>query len=111
MRSCRNRWGIVFAGMMAAGIVACNAVAEPALPGDLARILFVKRFAFDANHYYTEYINSTWMPGGNVCVLDLKTGAVQDLVPHMASGVFGRFDLSFDASRIVFDWKSGAQEG
>ncbi len=111
MTSFRNRRGNVFAGLMAFSIVACNAFAEPALPGDVERILFVKRFAFDANHYYTEFINSTWMPGGNVCVLDLKTGAVQDLVPHMATGVFGRFDLSFDASRIVFDWKAGAQDG
>lgn len=29
----------------------------------------------------------------------------------MAGGIFGRFDLSFDASTIVFDWKSSADEG
>lgn len=78
---------------------------------DLDEVIFVKRFTYDANHYYTEFINSTWMPGGNICVLDLKTGAVRELLPQMAGGVFGRFDLSFDARRVVFDWKPGPQEG
>ena len=74
-------------------------------------LLFVKRFTYDSNHYYTEFINSTWQPGGNLCVLDLKTGAVRELVPQLQGGVFERFDLSFDAQRVVFAWKAGPQVG
>jgi len=39
------------------------------------------------------------MPGGNLCVLDLKSGKVRDLLPQMTNGVFERFDVSFDAKR------------
>jgi len=75
------------------------------------RIVFVKRFTYDANHYYTEYINSTWRPGGNLCILDLKTGSVDELVPQLNGGVFERFDVSFDARKLVFAWKAGPNLG
>jgi hypothetical protein len=78
---------------------------------DFDRLLFVRRFTYDANHYYTEYINSTWMPGGNLCVLDLRDGSVRDLVPELQGGVFERFDLSFDARKAVFAYKRHPQEG
>ena len=45
----------------------------------LDKIVFVKRFTYNANHYYTEFINSRWMPGGGLCVLDLKTGNVREV--------------------------------
>ncbi|MCX6901094.1 MAG: hypothetical protein NT105_20665 [Verrucomicrobia bacterium] len=75
------------------------------------KILFVKRFTYNSNHYYTEFINSTWQPGGNLCILDLKTGRVRELVPQLKGGVFERFDLSFDARRVVFAWKKAPLEG
>ncbi|NLC79701.1 MAG: hypothetical protein GX748_00800, partial [Lentisphaerae bacterium] len=81
------------------------------MPADVEKILFVKRFTYNSNHYYTEFINSSWMPGGNLCVLDVKTGNVRDLVPELSSGVFERYDLSFDATRVVFAWKKGPQDG
>lgn len=75
------------------------------------KILFVKRFTYNSNHYYTEFINSTWQPGGNLCILDLKTGAVREVAPQLKGGVFERFDLSFDARRVVFAWKKAPLEG
>ncbi|MBI5684219.1 MAG: hypothetical protein HZC54_03995 [Verrucomicrobia bacterium] len=75
------------------------------------KVLFVKRFTYNSNHYYTEFINSTWQPGGNLCILDLKTGAVRELAPQLKGGVFERFDLSFDARRVVFAWKRAPLEG
>jgi hypothetical protein len=75
------------------------------------KIIFVKRFTYNGNHYYTEYINSRWMPGGNLCILSLKTGEVEELVPSMTGGVFGAFDVSFDARRIVFAWKAAPDTG
>ena len=38
------------------------------------KILFVRRNTYSSNHYYTEHINSRWMPGGNICTFDVKTG-------------------------------------
>ncbi|MCF7957245.1 MAG: hypothetical protein K9M57_02220, partial [Phycisphaerae bacterium] len=78
---------------------------------DFDKIVFLKRLTYSANHYYTEYINSQWTPGGNLCVLSLKDGSVQEIVKELKGGVFGRFDLSFDAKKVVFDWKGEAQEG
>jgi len=78
---------------------------------DFDKILFVKRFKYQSNHYYTDFINSRWMPGGNLCIMDLKSGKVTELVKELKGGIFGRYDLSFDAKRIVFCWKKGAQEG
>ncbi len=74
-------------------------------------IIFVKRFKYNSNHYYTDFINSKWMPGGNLCILNLKTGKVREIVKELKGGVFGRYDLSFDAKRIVFCWKTAWQEG
>ncbi len=78
---------------------------------DFDKIIFVKRFKYLSNHYYTDFINSPFMPGGNLCVLDLKTGEVREIVKELKGGVFGRYDLSFDAKRVVFCWKPAWQEG
>jgi hypothetical protein len=78
---------------------------------DFDEIVFVRRYTYNSNHYYTEFINSTWKPGGNLCILSLKAGAVRELVPQLKNGVFERFDLSFDAKKVVFAWKCAPQEG
>lgn len=75
------------------------------------KIVFVKRFTYNSNHYYTEYLNSRWMPGGNLCVLSLKTGEITELAPSLSGGVFGAFDISFDAKRIVFAYKASERTG
>lgn len=78
---------------------------------DFDKVVFVKRFTYTANHYYTQHLNSDWTPGGNICTYDLKTKKVVELVPELKGGVFGRFDLDYDASHIVFAWKKGFWEG
>ena len=74
-------------------------------------IVFIKRFTYNSNHYYTEYLNARWKPGGGLFVLSLKDGSVRQLASELEGGVFGRFDISFDARRIVFDWKRSSDEG
>jgi len=78
---------------------------------DFGKLLFVKRFKYQSNHYYTDFINGCSKFGGNLCVLDLKSGEVIDLIPEMKEGIFGRFDLHFNADRIVFAWKAEREEG
>ena len=78
---------------------------------DFEKLLFVKRFKYQSNHYYTDFINGCSRFGGNLCVLDLKSGDVIDLIPEMKEGIFGRFDLHFDADKIVFAWKKEREEG
>ena len=102
----------------------CSAAADSATSGrdailkklkdasaGLDRVVFVKRITYTANHYYSEYKNGAWLPGGNICVLSLKDGSVREIVTGLKGGVFGRFDLSFDAKKIVFDWKKAYGEG
>jgi hypothetical protein len=74
-------------------------------------IVFIKRYTYDANHYYTEYLNSRWKPGGGIFVLSLKDGSLRQVASELEGGVFGRFDLSFDAETILFDWKRSIDEG
>ena len=78
----------------------------------ITELLFIRRLTFDGDHIYTEYVNSRWMPGGGLCVLNLETGEVREIIPEFTrNGVVGWFDLSFDAQRIVFDFKPGPLEG
>jgi len=74
-------------------------------------IVFVERINYQSNHYYTDYINGGFFPQGNICVFDLKSGTTREIVKGLSGGVFGRFDLSFDAKRLVFAWKKSGGEG
>jgi len=74
-------------------------------------VLFIKRVPYTASHYYTEYLDSRWTPGGGIFVLSLKDGSIRQLAASLKGGIFGRMDLSFDARKVVFDWKRSADEG
>ena len=81
---------------------------NPLLRG--AEILFVKRYTYNSKHYYDDFQHiSRW--GGNLCVLSLADGRVRELVPQLAGGIFDRYDLSFDARRIVFGYRRPQPEG
>jgi len=75
-------------------------LAHPALKFD--RLLFVKQRARSFSTYTGHLAKGD--PGGNLCVLSPVSpdGNVTELVPELDNGVFGRFDLSFDATKIVF---------
>jgi len=75
------------------------------------KLLFVKRYTYQSSHYYTEFIDGCLHFGGNLCVLSLDDGSVTELVPQLREGIFGRYDLSFDATRIVFGYKARPGEG
>ena len=77
----------------------------------IEEILFIKRFTYTSSHYYTEYIDSRWTPGGGIYALSLTDGSVRCLTSGLPGGVFGRMGLSFDATRVVFDWKRSSDEG
>jgi len=78
---------------------------------DFDKLLFIKRQTYHSSHFYTDFIDGCTRYGGALCVLDLKTGKVTDLVPEMKDGIFGRFDLHFTATKLVFDWKKSEREG
>ena len=78
---------------------------------DFDKIVFIKRQTFHSSHFYTDFIDGCSRYGGNLCILDLKSGKVTDLIPEMKDGIFGRFNLHFSAKKIVFDWKKAPKEG
>ena len=86
-----------------------NLLKNPLFGAD--KLLFIKRYTYHSSHFYTDFIDGVGNFGGNLCVLDLKTGEVTDLVPEMKEGIFGRFDLHFSAKKVVFDWKKAPREG
>lgn len=78
---------------------------------DFDKLVFVKRYTFNSSHFYTDFIDGCGRFGGNICILSLKDGTVTELLPEMAKGIFGRYDLSFDGRKIVFGWKRSIPEG
>ena len=62
------KWPATLIGLLGLGAALGGAAdlagGGPALGFD--QVLFVKRQAYNANHYYTEYISSAWKPGGNL---------------------------------------------
>jgi hypothetical protein len=85
--------------------------AKALLARGVRELLFVRRFTLTSSHVYTEFVDARWNPGGSLCLLDLESGAVKELTPEeMRKGVINRFDLSWDARRVVFDYKGGPRE-
>ena len=104
--------------LLAATLLASPTAAAPAKqaldklkPFGFDRIVFIRRNTCTSDHYYTDHINDRSAPGGNLCVLNLADGTVKELVPELKGGWLGRFDISFDARRIVFGWKKAKNEG
>jgi hypothetical protein len=59
-------------------------VAAQKLPTNVGKVLSSKRFTYNSNHYYTEFINSAWMPAA-VSGVRRKNGEVHELAPELAS--------------------------
>jgi len=70
------------------------------------KLLFVKRMTNAPGHIYEDHRAGRTM-GGNLCILSPVTpnGRVTEIAPQLAGGIFGRFDLSFDARRVVFAYR------
>jgi hypothetical protein len=70
------------------------------------KLLFVRRMTDTSGHIYEDHYGGKVM-GGNLCILSpvAPDGKVTEIAPQLTGGRFGRFDLSFDAKRIVFTYK------
>ena len=81
---------------------------HPALKFD--KLLFVKRMTRNASVYTGHRAHGS--PGGNLCILSpvSQDGKITELVPELAGGVIGRFDLSFDATKVVFCYSNGPEK-
>lgn len=83
-------------------------LAHPLLNFD--KLLFLKRTSWGYCHTYaSQHVTSM---GGSLCVLSPVSpeGKVTSLVPELDGGLFDRFDLSYDAKKVVFGYKKGTNE-
>ncbi len=78
-------------------------LAHPAMKFD--KLLLLKRPATGYGHTYADQHGKEI--GGSLCVLSPVTpdGQVTPLVPELDGGLFDRFDLSFDAKKVVFSYR------
>ena len=74
------------------------------------KIVFARRQTYSPGWYYADFMYAHRF-GGNLCILDLKTRSVTDVVPSMKDGIFDRYDVSFDAKKLVFGYKARQGEG
>lgn len=78
---------------------------------DTKYVLFIKRPTFQSSHYYTDFIDGCVFFGSELCLLNLEDGSVKSLVPALREGIIGRCNLSFDAKKVIFDYKAKIGEG
>ena len=86
---------------------AVRRIALNGLGGSSDRLLFVERRTYRSSHIYTDYFDGLPASGGGLCILSpiAPDGKITSIAPSLSDGIFGRYDLSFDARRIVFAWK------
>jgi hypothetical protein len=87
------------------------------------KILFIKRPTFASDHFYDDFINGCgtkqFRTDNGIYILDLRRRTVKPVITATdmkgktgsENGVFYGFDLSFDAKRVVFDYKPSIEEG
>ncbi len=100
-----------------------NPGAAPAAvsPGELGfeEILFVKRKPYSSDHYYTDINNGTspdrFLPENGIYIYDLRTRTERPVVTAASlpggKGFIGKISLSFDARKILFDFRQTPASG
>jgi hypothetical protein len=75
-------------------------LAHPLLKFD--KLLFLKRHGWGSSHVYNNYGGGG--KGSSLCILSpvVAGGTVTEVAPQLTEGLFGQFDLSFDAKKVVF---------
>jgi hypothetical protein len=82
-------------------------------------IVFVKRKPYSSDHYYTDIDNGTspdrFLPENGIYVYNLRTRSERPVVTAAqmpgGKGFIGKFSLSFDAKKAVFDFRQDPGSG
>jgi len=109
------------------GIAAIDGFCESSnpKPNELGfdNILFIKRPTFASDHFYTDFINGCteeqFRKDNGIYIFNLKSKTVKPVITAVDmkaktdsnNGIFYYYDLSFDAGKIVFDYKPSIEEG
>ncbi|MCX8155775.1 MAG: hypothetical protein N3J91_04885 [Verrucomicrobiae bacterium] len=82
-------------------------------------IIFVKRKPYSSDHYYTDINNGTrpdrFVPENGIYIFNLRTRQVRPVVTAAqmpgGRGLVGKISLSFDARKVVFDFREHPDAG
>ena len=82
-------------------------------------IVFVKRKPYSSNHYYTDINNGTspdrFLPGNGIYIYNLRTRTERAVVTAAdlpgGRGFIGKISLSFDAKKVLFDFRQEPDSG
>ena len=82
-------------------------------------IVFVKRKPYSSDHYYTDIDNGTsadrFLPGNGIFIYNLKTRTERPVITAAGlpggKGFIGKISLSFDARKILFDFRQDPKSG
>ncbi len=101
------------------GITGCNEITDPGSELDFEKIIFVKRATYVSDHFYTDFINgcspSHLNANNGIYTVNVNTGVDLPIITSKdmpgGKGIFGRYSLSFDAAKLVFDYKENLDKG
>ena len=82
-------------------------------------IVFVKRKPYSSDHYYTDINNGTspdrFLPHNGIYIYNLRTRSERAVVTAAdlpgGQGFIGKISLSFDAGKVVFDFRQDPRSG
>ena len=82
-------------------------------------IIFVKRKPYSSDHYYTDINNGTspdrFLPDNGIYIYNLRTRSERAVVTAAdlpgGKGFLGKISLSFDARKVVFDFRQDPGSG
>jgi len=102
----------------AAGPVLSEAPVDPDALG-FDELLFVKRKPYSSDHYYTDINNGTsgdrFLPENGIYIYNLRTKTERAVVTAAdlpgGSGFIGKISLSFDAKKMLFDFRQDPGSG
>lgn len=114
--------GATRANAVSAAPAAGPAVAQIAVdPKELGfeEIVFVKRMPYSSDHYYTDIDNGTspdrFVPDNGIYIYNVRTRSERAVVRAAdlpgGNGFIGKISLSFDARKILFDFRQNPASG
>ena len=93
----------------------------PVTPQELGfeEIIFVKRKPYSSDHYYTDINNGTspdrFAPGNGIYIYNVRTQSERAVVTAVqlpgGKGFIGKISLSFDARKVIFDFRQDPSAG
>ncbi len=115
------RWAHLYARAAAVRRELAAATRTPIAPDSLGfeEIVFVKRRPYSSDHYYTDIDNGTspdrFDPRNGIYIFNVRTRAERPVVTAAempgGKGFIGKITLSFDARKVLFDFREHPRAG